>query len=62
MRIPSRAAETVARTQSCRVHTVAELVHKGYAVRPRDPDDGRFRLVTLTDAGVAIKQQIIASS
>ena len=42
-------------------HVVAELVENNYAVRPRDPKDGRRRLVTLTDAGVAIKQQIIAS-
>jgi DNA-binding MarR family transcriptional regulator len=42
-------------------HVVAELVQNGYAVRPRDPRDGRCRSVTLTDAGVAIKQKIVAS-
>jgi DNA-binding MarR family transcriptional regulator len=42
-------------------HIVAELEGNGFAFRPRDPSDGRFRSVTLTDAGVAIKQRIVAS-
>jgi DNA-binding MarR family transcriptional regulator len=43
-------------------HIVAELVTAGYARRPRNPNDGRFRHVTLTDAGVAIKGAIVSSS
>ena len=43
-------------------HIVADLVKAGFAVRPRDPLDGRCRLVTLTDAGVAVKEAIVLSA
>ena len=43
-------------------HIVADLVSVGVAIRPRDPNDGRFRLVTLTDAGVAVKEAIVLSA
>lgn len=43
-------------------HIVAELEGAGFALRPRDPSDGRLRSVTLTDQGVEVKDAIIRSA
>jgi DNA-binding MarR family transcriptional regulator len=55
----SRITDLAARAQVSKptvVQAVDELVRLGYAERKPDPDDGRAKLVTMTERGVAAER------
>jgi DNA-binding MarR family transcriptional regulator len=57
---PSQLAEWIVQTSGGLTATLRRLEEAGYVVRVEDPDDGRGRLVQLTDDGAASYEEVFA--
>ena len=58
---PSDIAEFVVQTSGGLTATLRRLEADGYVVRRPDPDDGRGRLVTLTETGWGFHERVLAA-
>jgi len=58
---PLMLARAFQQPKTSMTHTLATLEKRGFVVMRPNPDDGRSKLVHLTDAGSAARDQVIAT-